>query len=138
MNGMPADLSGDSSSSPVGTRGTPRPASRSSPDAQVLVGGNTVTQEEILPAEQAALQVALITPGEKLPSSEHGFYTEDYAATGPALKAGAGVDYKFNHALSLRVAGLDYMHTWMGRINGAPYSPGVQVTTGLILSMGTW
>jgi hypothetical protein len=138
MNGMRVDYSGESLHYLVGTRWTPRPTSRWSPYAQVLVGGNTVTQEEILPAKQAALEAALITPGEKLPSSEHGFYTEDYEATGPALKAGLGVDYKLNHALSLRVAGVDYMHTWMGPVNSAAYCPGVQVTTGLILSMGTW
>ncbi len=138
MNGLQADYSGDSLHYLVGTRWTPRPASRWSPYAQVLMGGNTVTQEELLPAKQAALEAALITPGQKLPASEHAIYTEDYEATGPALKAGAGVDYKLNHALSLRVAGLDYMHTWMGRMNGAPCSPGLQVTTGLVLSMGTW
>jgi hypothetical protein len=138
MNGLQKDYSGDSLHYLIGTRWTPRPAGRWSPYAQVLMGGNTVTQEELLPAKQAALEAALIIPGEQMPQSEHALYTEDYGATGPALKAGAGVNYKFNHALSLRVAGLDYMHTWMGRVNGAAYSPGLQVTTGLVLSMGTW
>jgi hypothetical protein len=137
MNGLQGDFSGDSLHYLIGTRWTPRPASRWSPYAQVLMGGNTVTQEELLPAKQAALEAAL-RPGEKMPTSEHVLYTEDYGATGPALKAGAGVDYKLNRALSLRVAGLDYMHTWMGRINGVSCSPGLQFTTGLVLSMGTW
>jgi hypothetical protein len=138
MNGLQKDYSGDSLHYLIGTRWTPRPAGRWSPYAQVLVGGNTVTQEELLPARQAALEAVLIIPGEQMPQSEHALYTEDYGATGPALKAGAGVNYRFNHALSLRVAGLDYMHTWMGRVNGAAYSPGLQVTTGLVLNMGTW
>jgi hypothetical protein len=137
MNGMLTDYSGDSLHYLIGTRWTPRPSSRWSPYAQVLMGGNTVTQEELFPATQAALEAAL-KPGEKMPQSEHALYTEDYGTTGPALKAGAGVNYKFNRALSLRVAGLDYMHTWMGRVNGVSYSPGLQVTTGLVLSMGTW
>ncbi len=137
MNGMLADYSGDSLHYLIGTRWTPRPDSRWSPYAQVLMGGNTVTQEVLSPAKQAELEAAL-KPGEKMPTSEHALYTEDYGTTGPALKAGAGVNYKLNRALSLRVAGLDYMHTWMGRVNGASYSPGLQVTTGLVVSMGTW
>jgi hypothetical protein len=138
MNGMLADYSGDSLHYLIGTRWTPRPASRWSPYAQVLMGGNTVTQEELFPAKLAALEAALLKPGEQIPQSEHALYTEDYGTTGPALKAGAGVNYKLNRALSLRVAGLDYMHTWIGRVNGSTYSPGLQVTTGLVLSMGTW
>jgi hypothetical protein len=131
MSGLAADYRGDSLHYLIGTRWMPRPASRWSPYAQVLMG-------ELFPAKQAALKVTLIAPGEKLPASEHALYAEDYEATRPALKADAGVDYKLNRALSLRVAGLDYMDTWMGRVNGAACSPGLQVTTGRVLSMGTW
>jgi hypothetical protein len=75
-NGWLADYCGDSLHYLVGTR----LASRWSPHGQVLTGGNTVTQEE-LPATQPAVEAALITPGEKLPTSEQLPHTEDYEAT---------------------------------------------------------
>lgn len=132
MNGLPRNYSGDSLHYLIGPRWTPRAAKRWSPYAQLLMGGNTITQEELFPAKKALVE-------ETLPAfSGHSLYTEDYEATGPALKVGAGLDFNLNSAISFRTVGLDYMHTWIGRVNGLSYSTGFQFTSGFILRMGTW
>jgi hypothetical protein len=48
------------------------------------------------------------------------------------------VDYKINNALAFRVASLEYSHSWTQDLNGVNYQNGLQVTTGLVLRMGTW
>ena len=55
-----------------------------------------------------------------------------------ALSAGAGVDYRFNNALALRVADLSYAHYWVSDINNVNYRNAVQLSGGLVLRMGTW
>jgi hypothetical protein len=138
MQGLAGGYSGDSLHYLIGSRWTPRATKRWSPYAELLIGGNTVTVEELFRAKKAYVQANLNQQGKSLDSTDHALYTEDRSATGPALKAGVGLDYKLTSALSFRVAGLDYMHTWMGRTGGINYSTGFQFTSGLILRMGTW
>jgi hypothetical protein len=48
------------------------------------------------------------------------------------------VDYKFNNALALQLANLEYARAWTNDINGFSYRNSVQLTGGLVLRMGTW
>jgi hypothetical protein len=68
----------------------------------------------------------------------HDLYTKDWDTNGFAIAAGTGVDYKINNALAFRVASLEYSHSWTQDLNGINYQNGLQLTTGLVLRMGTW
>ncbi len=136
MLDLPTNLSGDSLSYMVGPRWTPSTSSRWNTHAQVLVGGTKLTQERLFPEERAVV-MATDPPAEQRNSLHH-LYTKDWETNGFAVAAGTGVDYKINNALAFRVASLEYSRSWTQDLNGINYQNGLQVTTGLVLRMGTW
>jgi hypothetical protein len=133
---LPTNLSGDSLSYMVGPRWTPMSSGRWNTHAQFLVGGTKLTQEILYP-EEKAIVIAAAPPADQGYSLHH-LYTKDWDTSGFALAAGTGVDYKINNALAFRVASLEYSHSWTQDLNGVNYQNGLQVTTGLVLRMGTW
>jgi hypothetical protein len=48
------------------------------------------------------------------------------------------VDVKLNNALSIRAVSLAYSHSWTNSLNAINYQNDVQLSTGLVLRMGTW
>jgi hypothetical protein len=133
---LPTNLSGDSLSYMVGPRWTPSSSGRWNTHAQFLVGGTKLTQEILYPEEKAIVIAAAPPADQGYPL--HHLYTKDWDTSGFAIAAGTGVDYKINNALALRVASLEYSHSWTQELNGVNYQNGLQVTTGLVLRMGTW
>jgi len=133
---LPSNVTGDSLTYMIGPRWTPAPSGRWSPHAQVLIGGNKLTQERLYPEERAAA-IANIAP-KPLSNADHSLFTKDWETSGLAISVGTGVDYKINNALAFRVASLDYTHSWNNELNGINYGNGVKFTTGLVLRMGTW
>ncbi len=133
---LPTNLTGDSLTYMIGPRWTPITSGRWNTHAQLLVGGNKLSQERLYPEERAAV-IAEIYP-KKLGNAQHSLYTQDWDTNGFAVAMGGGVDYKINNALAFRVASLDYSHSWNNDLNGVNYSNGLQFTTGLVLRMGTW
>jgi hypothetical protein len=136
LQDLPNNFTGDSLSYMIGPRWTPTTSGRWSPHAQILVGGTKLTQEELFPDERAAV-IAEIAP-KKLGNPQHQLYTKDWETSGFAISMGTGVDYKLNNALALRVANLDYTHSWNNELNGTNYENGLKFTAGLVLRMGTW
>ena len=134
---LPTNLSGDSLSYMIGPRWTPSTAGRWNAHAQFLVGGTKLTQERIYPDEKLALFGETGPKGGNLYAT-HPQYTKDWETNGFAIAAATGVDYKINNALAFRVASLEYSHSWTQDLNGINYQNGLQVTTGLVLRMGTW
>jgi hypothetical protein len=131
------NFSGDTLMFMVGPRWTPQSGGRWQPHVQALVGGTKITQEYRNPYLEA--QVAdWHTVSDEGRADKHAYYTTDWDKIGFAMQAGAGVDYKLNNAVGLRVADLSYAHSWAGDINGFSYRNAVQVTSGLVLYMGTW
>ena len=55
-----------------------------------------------------------------------------------AWKAGAGIDLRLNRAVALRLGSFDYTMTRTILQDGHAYGNALQVSTGLILRMGTW
>jgi hypothetical protein len=133
---LPTNLSGDSLSYMIGPRWTPSTAGRWNAHAQFLVGGTKLTQERLFPEEKATVIAAAPPADQGYPL--HHLYTKDWDTNGFAIAAGTGVDYKINNALAFRVASLEYSHSWTQDLNGMNYQNGLQVTTGLVLRMGTW
>lgn len=131
------NFSGDLLTYMTGPRWTPQTSGRWSPHAQALVGGAKVTQEYDNPVLEAEVAHWQPKTDEEI-AQKHAYYATVWDTAGFAVKAGAGVDYKFNNALALKVVDVDYMRTWVKDINGFDYQHTVQVSGGLVLRMGTW
>ena len=54
------------------------------------------------------------------------------------MSVGASGDRKLNNALSWRVASVDFTRGWLGSLDGYAYTNGLQISSGLVLKMGTW
>ena len=129
--------SGDTLTYMVGPRWTPQTSGRWVPHLQALVGGIKVTQEYRNPTLEA--EVADWHPiNDEGRTAKHAFYATDWDTSAFAMKAGGGLDYKFNNALELRIANLEYAHSWANDINGFNYHNAVEFSGGLVLRMGTW
>jgi hypothetical protein len=138
MLGLPTDFSGDGLVFQAGPRWTPLPTGKWSPFGHVLVGGMKVTQEELFPQKRAALQAANPNLDQALSWELFDQYTSHWESTGLALTAGAGLDYKLNDALALRVLNLEYLYSTVHPVNGTAFENGFQFTTGVVLRLGTW
>jgi hypothetical protein len=136
INGLKKNLSGDSLTYMAGSRWTPPLSGRVIPYAQMLFGGNKVTQELMLPAVKASLQRLAQSASSAPP--DHDQYTQQFEVDGLAMAAGIGLDLKFNRALAFRIVDLEYMHSWMNELNGFAAQNGLQVKMGLVLHMGNW
>ncbi len=134
--GLKPNLTGDSLSYMTGPRWTPQISNRWTPHAQLMVGGNKLTQELTDPELRSVL-IAAATPTTDM-NDLHAKYTQHSETNGFALSAGMGVDYKLNNALTIRVASLDYTRSWTSDLSGVSYQRGMEFTSGFVLRMGTW
>jgi len=57
---------------------------------------------------------------------------------GSAENAGGGLNFRPNHAFEIRLATLEYEHTWLAPMNGIEYRNAIKVSGGLVVRMGTW
>jgi hypothetical protein len=137
MLGFKENWSGTTLTYMVGPRWTPQVSGHWVPHAQALVGGAKFSQEYQNPVLKA--EVADWHPiNDEGRTAKHAFYSTDWDDAVFAMKAGAGVDYKFNNALALQLANLEYSHAWINDLSGINYRNAVQVSGGLVLRMGTW
>jgi hypothetical protein len=138
MSGLQENRSGDSLRFLAGPRWTPLPGARWSPFLEFLAGGRKLTQEDLYPEKKAALALQYAQEGKQLDFPDHALYTSSVEAFGFAIKAGAGVDVRMTNALAFRVASVDYLRSWTGPINATHLNEGLQLTSGLVVRMGTW
>jgi hypothetical protein len=138
--GLTDNLSGDALFYQVGSRWTPLPAAKWSPYVQLLIGGMKITHEQLFPHMKEQVELANPNPTNDpdLAHRLHDLYTSSEERNGLAVSAGTGVDYRFSDALAVRVAGLEYSRSTLGTLGGLGYSKGFQITTGLVLRLGTW
>jgi hypothetical protein len=136
ITGLEKNLSGDYLVYMAGPRLTPPASGRVVPYAQVLFGGDKVTQELLLPAKKASLEQLAKSTGSLSPS--HDQYMVPLKVNGLAIAAGIGLDLQFNRALALRLFDLEYTHSWIRELNGFGAPNGLQVKMGLVLHMGNW
>lgn len=134
--GLGAETSGDSLHYLLGPRWSASGYGRWRPHFQIQMGGHKVTTERHL--EHVWKQVAPLVRSAPSPAPYRPLYVIRQEAHSLALAAGAGVDVKFNRALALRVASLEYRRSWIPRMDGASYGNGVQFSTGVVLRVGTW
>ncbi|MBM3787676.1 MAG: hypothetical protein FJW30_25250 [Acidobacteria bacterium] len=136
LRDMAANRSGDALSYMIGPRWTPLAARRVSPFAQVLVGGKKITRYEVDLRKKALLTTQSKREGKPLPEEE--LYTQGEIRHGLGLAAGAGVDVRLNPVLALRLGTVEYTRSWIAPLDGLSYNRGLQLSSGIILRMGTW
>jgi hypothetical protein len=138
MAGLQTNVSGDAWIYQVGPRWTPSPAGKWSPYAHLLLGGIKATQERLDLAKKRAVMAANQALDPSLDYTLHEQYTTSDDANAFALTAGVGVDYELNSALAFRVANLEYLRSQLPVMGGVSYTHGFQMSTGLVLRIGTW
>ena len=138
MTGLYTNLSGDMLNFLLGPRWTFGTSTRWIPYVQVQAGGMKLTHEEMYPEQKAQLQALWASQGRTLGETEHNLYTRQAERSGFAMAIGIGVDRKLNNALSWRVASVDFTRAWVGYLDGYNYTNGLQISSGLVLKMGTW
>jgi hypothetical protein len=138
MVGLPADTTGDALVFQVGPRWTPSPAGRWSPYAHLLVGGIKVTQEQYDVAKKRTVLEANKDVDSSLDYTLHGQYTTMTESSALSVTAGMGLDYKLNSALAIRIANFEYLRSGARNLGGVAYNNGFQMTTGMVLRLGTW
>jgi hypothetical protein len=137
ITGFEKYVSGDSLSYLIGPRWTPRATHRLSPHAQLLLGGRRVTEELLNPG----LRTLLLNQwnGGDLPHyPRRSEYLVEDQANGVSLAAGGGFDVRLNRGFALRVADLEYTHSWLPVVDQIHASDGVRISAGLVLRIGTW
>ena len=134
LSGKSKGWSGDSLTFMTGPQWILHSQSRWSPHFHLRAGGQKITEEYCL--QYGPLPTGL-QPGRACETDPTG-YAKHYETTGVALSTGVGMDVALTKALSLRLADLNYVHTWVPNLNGTEFSDGVRVSIGLGLKIGTW
>lgn|SRR5215469_1211211 len=135
-NSTPQNWSGDSLTFTTGPEWIRHTQSRWSPHAHVRVGGQKVTLQHADPKERAVI-TSIVPAGTDLNPYYH-MFTTNYESTGLSMSMGGGLDYRLYSGLAVRVANLDYVHSWLAPVNGIDFNQGVRFTTGVVLRLGTW
>ena len=135
QTGMQPNFTGDSLTYAIGPQWTATLSSRWVTHARVLVGGNKVSQEQVIPALRNELNQLYADKNVFPPLANQ--YIRDYDNNALALVGGTAFDYKLSRALLFRSA-VDYSHTWNHDINNLNYRDSLRVSSGLVLNMGTW
>lgn len=137
LRDLAPNTTGDTLTYAIGPRWTPLSERRLSPFAQVLVGGKKLTRYEVDLVREALLKTEATRKGRELPGPEA--YSQSDIRHGLALLAGTGIDVRLHRALALRLASVEYSRSWAGATSDTrSYNQGLQLSTGVILRMGTW
>jgi hypothetical protein len=136
LTGLPTNYSGDSLTYMIGARWSPKSARRAVPYVRLMVGGHKITEERLDPD----LKTELLARGEKgtYYRNVHMDYTQSWRKNGLAVSLGAGVNIGINRALGLRLASVDYLHSWLSPLNGVEFRDGLRFSTGLTVNIGGW
>lgn len=136
LSGLPRNMTGDALTYLAGPRWKAAGSRRVSPHVQFLVGGQRVVSERFHPESWQAM-AAMVREAPR-PYQLRDQYVEREQSHALALAAGGGIDVKLHEALALRLANLEYRRAWTAPVAGQHLNTGLQLTTGLVLRMGTW
>jgi hypothetical protein len=133
---LPGYKSGDSLTFTTGPQWIVHTAGRWSPHAHFRVGGQKVTEQKTDPQKRQQV-LSQLPPGADA-SSYNSLFTEHWESTGLSISAGGGLDLAINRGLALRVANVEYLHSWLGNLNGHNFDRGFRFTAGLVVRVGNW
>jgi hypothetical protein len=135
--GQSKGWSGDSLTFMMGPQWNWYSKSRWTPHLHLRFGGQKITGEYCQHHGQlpTGLQPGRLCQDQNSPTCP---YAQHFETTGVALSTGAGVDFRLSRALSVRLADLSYVHTWVPSLNGTDFSRGLRFSMGVGLKVGTW
>lgn len=136
MSGLEENFSGDSLTYMAGPRWQPAANRRFSPHVQFLLGGRKLTMERFHPDQWERWE--MIVERVPNPADYRHHYTQGADSNTLALSTGGGFDIRLNHALSLRLANVEYHRSWARDFQGLSFQDGLRFSTGLVLRIGTW
>lgn len=136
LRGLPQNWHGDSLTFATGPQWIAHAAGPWSPHFHMRVGGHKVTAQEGDAAPQDGTTSSV--QRDTVPNSLPGQPDRQYETTGFSLSVGGGMDIKLSRALGLQLANLEYVHSWLGNLNGVNLNHGFRLSTGLVLRVGTW
>ena len=101
-----------------------------------LAGGMKIVHDHI----NEGLKTELTTEAQKNngPPPPTPDYTTEYDTNAFSLKMGMGLMYSLNPAAVIRLAAIDYQHSWNRRLEGLDYQNGIQVSVGMSFRFGDW
>jgi hypothetical protein len=135
-NSLPKNWSGDSLTFSMGPQWIRHSTSRWTPYLNFRVGGQKIYQEHSNPVLKQ--QILSTLPPTKAASTVYWEYTTRYETTGPSLSIGGGIDLRLNSAVAVHLGSIDYVHSWVNKLNGTDLTSSIRVSTGLVLRVGTW
>ena len=135
-NSLPKDWSGDSLTFSTGPQWIGYSKSRWTPRIHFRVGGQKITEQYSNPVLKEQILNSL--PPTKGPASVYYDYVTPYETTGLSLSVGGGVDFRLHPAVAVQVGSVDYVHSWLGKLNGTDFTHAFRISTGLVLRIGTW
>jgi len=140
MMGLPTYTeSGDSLFYGGGLRWTPQAAHRWSPHGEFLFGGTKLTYEVDDPALKQSLLAQWNDGNGTLPHyPKRSDWSTEVATNGPSIAVGGGLDWVVNRAFTLRLANLQFTHSWIGDAGLIHAQSGIRFTTEAVLRIGTW
>ena len=133
---LPKNWSGDSLTFSMGPQWIRHSTSRWTPYLNFRVGGQKVYQEYSDPVLKQ--QILSTLPPTKAASTVYWEYTTRYETTGPSLSIGGGLDLRLNSAVAVHLGSVDYVRSWLNKLNGTDLTHAIRVSTGLVLRVGTW
>ncbi len=136
LMGLGAHQSGDYLTFLSGARWTSSRSGKWKPHTQILVGVSKATIETEDPLLKQAVLARPPAPAPKNPPyPEYLTLRED---SGLAVSAGAGLDYRVNRALQIKLASFGYRYAGLNPLAGYDLSHALELTAGLTLRMGSW
>jgi hypothetical protein len=133
---MPTNQSGDSLVYAAGLRWTPRATRRISPLA--VPSWRAQSNSRVMDHELRDKLQREWDDGQIPHYPVRSDYSVENSANGVASLAGGGMDIKVHPALTVRVANLEYTHSFLPRVDRIDASNGFRLTTGIVLRIGTW
>ncbi|MDX1980606.1 MAG: hypothetical protein SFV51_10080 [Bryobacteraceae bacterium] len=135
MFGLEENVSGDSLTYMVGPGWSHRSEGRWWPRSHILIGGHKLTREQIWPVKRRQLLAAVENPDFRILRPQ---FTDVQQVNAVALALGAGVDVDLNRVVALRVADLQYLHTWVPSPQWEGYRHGIRFSSGIVFRVGAW
>ena len=106
---------------------------------EFLFGGTKLTYE----VDDPELKKSLLAQwndgnGTLLHYPKRSNWSTEVATNGPSIGVGGGLDWVVNRAFTLRLANLQFTHSWTGDAGLIHAQGGIRFTTEAVLRIGTW
>lgn len=135
MFGLADGTSGDSLTYLVGPRWSSNPDGRWIARTHFMIGGHKLSEETVLADKRqellsrvSAVDFRILRP----------LYTDLAENNALALSVGLSMDLGLNRVMAVRLADVQYLHTWVSNPRLGEYREGVRFSSGLVFRFESW